>query len=108
MIASTSHELLTVKFRYKEPDGKESKLISSVIPNEVRNEPSNNFTFSAAVAEYGLLIRDSDFKGDASFENIITAARLARGEDEMGYRAEFIRLVNLASDIRIGDNLSEK
>lgn len=101
-------ELAVLKIRYKEPDGKESKLISSVIPNEVRKVPSSNFTFSAAVAEYGLLIRDSEFKGDASIENIITAARLARGEDEMGYRAEFIRLVNLASDIRIGDNLTEK
>ena len=57
---------------------------------------SDNFRFSAAVAEFGMLLRDSKFKADASFEQVLNLARKAKGDDENGYRAEFIRLVESA------------
>lgn len=92
-------ELASLKIRYKDPDQNESKLIKKVVSKKVRSNASKDFTFSAAVAEFGLLIRDSDFKGDASFEQIIALAKSSRGHDEEGYRAEFIRLVELSKDL---------
>lgn len=94
---AAGNELLTVKFRYKEPQGKESKLI---VKNLESNEKelalaSNNFKFSAAVAEFGLLLRDSKFKGNASFDEVVKLAKMGKGEDTEGYRSEFIRLVEL-------------
>ena len=57
---------------------------------------SSNLGFAAAVAEFGMLLRRSDFKGQATWEQAASLARQHRGEDEDGYRAEFIRLVELA------------
>lgn len=91
-----SDEWMTVKFRYKEPDGETSKLLSTVVEGEVRSETSNSFRFAAAVAEFGLLLGDSKYKADASWEQVLSHARNARGEDPNGYRAEFIRLVEKA------------
>lgn len=91
-----SNELMTVKLRYKKPEGEDkSKLIVNTInkPAKVNKNPGVNFRWSAAVAAYGMLLRDSDYKGDISHEEIITLAQSARGEDTEGYRAEFIRLV---------------
>ncbi len=92
---SASDELLTVKFRYKEPKGTESKLIVKYLKdeNEKLEEASNNLKFSAAVAEFGLLLRNSKFKADANYDNVISLAKLGKGVDEEGYRSEFIRLV---------------
>lgn len=94
---ASSNELLTVKFRYKEPSGKESKLIEkSLIGGEKELAlSSNNLKFSAAVAEFGLLLRDSKFKGDADFDEVVKLAKMGKGEDSEGYRSEFIRLVEL-------------
>ncbi len=58
--------------------------------------PSEDFRFASAVAEFSLLLSDSKFKGDASFDKILDRARHAKGEDLEGYRAEFIRLVETA------------
>ena len=86
-------ELMTIKFRYKAPDSDQSKLITHAIHKKVNEQSSENFRFAAAVAEFGLLLRDSKFKNKASFDQVIDLAQSARGEDEEGYRAEFIRLV---------------
>ncbi len=93
--ASHSNELMTVKLRYKQPDQDEStQLIHSVL-NHARplEEDSDNFKFSAAVAEFGMLLRDSEFKGEATYAHVLQCAKEAKGQDEEGYRAEFIRLV---------------
>jgi len=94
-------ELLTVKFRYKEPDGDNSRLITiPVLDQKLRlSRTSDNFRFSAAVAEFGMLLRDSKHKGDSSYDQVIKLASGARGEDSGGYRVEFIRLVKLARDL---------
>ncbi len=94
-------ELLTIKLRYKKPDGFKSILIERPVNGEIldRNELSDNFRFSAAVAEFGLLLRDSSFKANASREQVIELAKSAKGEDEEGYRSEFIKLVRASSSL---------
>jgi len=95
--AFKSPEVMTVKLRYKEPDGDKSKLIEApVLDKKVSLEKStDNFKFSAAVAEFGMLLRDSEFKGSTSFETILKLAQEGKGKDTHGYRAEFIRLVEM-------------
>lgn len=90
-------EVLTVKFRYKEPKGMKSKLIEEVLyDNEVAIEKaSDNCRFAAAVAEYAMLLRDSDYKGKGDYSQVLELARSAKGKDLEGYRAEFIRLVEM-------------
>jgi Ca-activated chloride channel family protein len=99
--AYESAELLTVKFRYKKPDGDKSKLITvpALDQNLKLSKASENFRFSAAVAEFGMLLRDSKHKGESNYDQVIKLASGARGEDSEGYRAEFIRLVELARDL---------
>jgi len=92
-----SNDLMTVKLRYKEPDGTTSKLIKQVVTDDaVTQEPKGDFQFASAVAEFGLLLRDSKFKGDASYNNVLIRARNSKGNDSFGYRMEFINLVEKA------------
>lgn len=96
--AAKSKEVLTVKLRYKSPDENKSKLMEKVITDQQTsfNKTSENFRFAAAVAEFGLLLRQSEFKGMANYEQIIELAKNAKGSDDEGYRAEFIKLVKTA------------
>ena len=91
-------EILTVKFRYKAPDGDVSKLIEHPVADKQMAiaKTSDNFRFAAAVAQFGMLLRDSEFKSDASYSSVVEMARKARGNDDEGYRSEFIRLVESA------------
>jgi Ca-activated chloride channel family protein len=97
-VSSNSKELLTVKLRYKKPDGNVSKLITQpVIDNMLSfQQTSENFRFSAAVAEFGMLLRQSAFKQNASFDHVISSAQNAIGKDNEGYRAEFVKLAKSA------------
>jgi Ca-activated chloride channel family protein len=90
-----SKELMTVKLRYKEPEGDTSKLLTFPVLNRV-TERSDNAGFAAAVAEFGMLLRQSEHRGDATYREAAALARRHRGPDESGYRAEFIRLIELA------------
>lgn len=89
-------ELLTVKLRYKKPDGQKSVLLSDVVKDNDRqlDRTSDNFRWSASVAEFGMLLRDSEFKGNASYQQVIALAKGAQGKDKEGYRAEFIKMIN--------------
>ncbi|MCU0443473.1 MAG: von Willebrand factor type A domain-containing protein [Microscillaceae bacterium] len=93
--AYTSQDLLTVKFRYKAPQGSESQLIEHTLLDKSTKleQTSDNFRFAAAVAGFGMLLRDSKFKGNLNYEKVVDLAQNAKGKDEEGYRAEFIRLV---------------
>ena len=93
-----SDELMTVKLRYKKPRGDTSRLIvQSVEACDFQAlEPSENIRFASAVAEFGLLLRDSEYKGNASYGQLIRRAKQSKGPDTEGYRAEFIRLVEKA------------
>ena len=94
-VAYDSRELMTLKLRYKKPDEHKSKLITTTLldKNYDWEETSENFRWSAAVAEFGMLIRESKFSQEADIASVIKLAKGARGEDEEGYRREFIRLV---------------
>ena len=89
-----NNELATIKFRYKDPGSESSRLQEVVVHNEVKElaEVSEDFRFASAVAEYGMLLRGSDFTQQSSFESLIERAKGARGADQEGYRMEFIRL----------------
>jgi Ca-activated chloride channel family protein len=101
--ASATNELATIKFRYKKPDSDKSILITEIIPHAAIPiaQTSNNFRFSAAVAGFGMLLRDSEYKGSMDYNQVLAMARGAKGPDKDGYRAEFIRLVELSnSEVR--------
>ncbi|TAF28560.1 MAG: VWA domain-containing protein [Oscillatoriales cyanobacterium] len=93
--ASQTDELMQVKLRYKKPNETVSQLITqSVMDKPVKLEnASANFRFAAAVAAFGMVLRDSEYKGAANFDQVLKLASQAKGEDKEGYRAEFIRLV---------------
>ena len=95
-----SKELLTVKLRYKKPDESESRKMEIAVPaKSVAASGSEDFSFAAAVAMFGQLLRDSDFKGDASYEKVVTLARKGLDNDRNGYRREFIRLVEAVAQM---------
>ena len=93
-----SEELMQIKVRYKNPKEDASTLLTTRVGgnNEQLAVPSENFRFAAAVAEYGMLLRNSEFKGQSSYQQALTLARSARGEDAEGYRAELIKLIELS------------
>jgi Ca-activated chloride channel family protein len=97
--AASSAEIMTVKFRYKPPKEEKSKLIEHPVidPGISLAETSDNFRFSAAVAGFGMLLRDSKFKGNLTYDAVIELAKGSKGKDPEGYRAEFIRLVETCS-----------
>jgi len=96
-----SGDWLTVKLRYKAPQGSKSQLAITVLDGSPRRleETTESGRFTAAVALFGMLLRDSDFKGEGDFDLVRSLARGALGEDPRGERAEFIRLVALAEDL---------
>jgi len=96
-------ELMTVKLRYKQPDGEKSKLVTQVIKRSDRSELSENLKFASSVASFGMLLRDSKFKGSSSFEMVQQLAKESKGVDENGYRAEFIKIVELAELLYKGE-----
>ena len=94
-LGRAGQEWVTAKLRYKEPAGSTSRLLTaSYAPPTVLRRGSANLRFASAVAEFGLLLRDSPFRGSASAESVLSRAELALGEDPGGYRAEFLDLVS--------------
>ena len=93
-----NEELLTVKLRYKLPDADTSTRIDQpVVAKDITPaEPSESFRFASSVVEFALLLKDSTHKGSASFATVVKRARAAKGADDNGWRAEFIRLVETA------------
>jgi Ca-activated chloride channel family protein len=88
-------ELLTVKTRYKRPDGNQSILFDLQVQGRIvpLARTSDDFRFAAAVAEFGLLLRQSPYQGNATLKNALEMAQQARGKDEDGFRAAFVNLV---------------
>jgi Ca-activated chloride channel family protein len=100
-LTSGSDELMQVKLRYKAPNQNTSQLLTSpVIDRGLKLEDaSTNFKFSAAVTEFGMVLRDSQYKGKANFDDVLKLANQSQGDDLEGYRAEFIRLVTRSRSI---------
>ncbi len=102
-------EMLTVKFRYKDPQSETSKLITRVLAAKKvtpLDNASMNLRFAAAVAGFGLILRDSEHKGNADFKMVTSLARAAKGTDHSGDRAAFIQMVETAALLK--ENLSGK
>jgi Ca-activated chloride channel family protein len=99
--ADYGDELFTVQIRYKEPQLLSSNLITVPVKAQtVQISPSIDFNFAAGVTAFGMLLRDSPYKGTASFAMVQTMAEQSLGTDPYRYRAEFIRLVNRARTIK--------
>jgi len=92
---TATDELLYVKVRYKQPDAKESTLLEHVV-REGNTPPSADLRFAASVAAFGMLLRQSEHRGNSSFQLVLDLARGATGTDPNGYRREFVRLVETA------------
>jgi Ca-activated chloride channel family protein len=97
-----STETLTLKIRYKDPDGTESKLLSLPLTDRegTFSKASADFRFAASVAEFGMILRDSPYRGKASVGEVIENAQASKGSDRNGYRQEFIGLVQRARQLR--------
>ena len=93
--ARASKELLTVKFRYKDPKENSSKLIVRALEDKGAplSRASDNFRWAAAVAGFGMVLRGSEFSEGMTIEQILRLAQNARGDDREGYRLEFINLI---------------
>ena len=94
-----SNDLLTVKLRYKAPDKDVSKKMELPFVDNKGNNVSSDFRFASAVAMFGQLLRESDFKGNASYDKVIDLAKQGLNNDDKGYRREFIRLVEAAKGL---------
>ncbi len=99
---SFNNELMTVKLRYKEPKESTSKLLSIGImdKNNLIENASDNLKFASAVAQFGLILRDSRYKGNSNFNSILSLAQNSRGSDLKNYRGEFVELVTKAGGLR--------
>ena len=95
--AKISGELMTIKLRYKPLQTTRSSLLTSVVQEAAinLNNTSNDFRFAASVAAYGMLLTESELSGKIDYETVLGLARGAKGADVEGYRAEFIRLVEM-------------
>jgi Ca-activated chloride channel family protein len=98
-------ELAFVKVRYKEPHGETSKLLQQAIVDRP-GQPSADLTFASAVAGFGMLLRDSEFKGSLNAERVLSLARRGLGDDPEGYRADFVRLVERWRALERGEELT--
>jgi Ca-activated chloride channel family protein len=100
-VQSSSKDWISLKLRYKKPDGDKSQLIETTYSqNPVSwKKTSDNFRWAAAVTEFGLMLRESPFKQKASYQQAVELAKSAVGEDKNGYRHEFIRMVEVMQDM---------
>ena len=96
-VPAASDEWLTVKIRYKAPDAQTSQLLVFPMKKEsLRPVAGSDFLFQTAVAEAGLVLRNSEYKGGASLAHAVAQAKSVLGNDEGGYRQEFVRLMEMA------------
>lgn len=96
--AKVDPDWMTIKLRYKQPNEDVSKLLEITAKDNgiPLQSTSNNFRFSAAVASFAMTLRDSNFKGNANYDNVLELAQGAIGDDKNGYRKEFLDLIKKA------------
>ena len=101
-IDTANNEMMLVKLRYKLPQDSTSQLITQTIKDSEFNAnltPSTNLRFAAAIATFGMILRDSEYKGNANYDLVMKLATQGQGEDQEGYRGEFIRLVEQSREL---------
>lgn len=91
-------ELATVKIRHKKPGKLVSTLEEHIIASQVL-PASHDLQFMAALAQFGMILRDSRYKGQSTYQSTLALARKGKGTDDNGYRAEFIKLIGLAQEL---------
>jgi Ca-activated chloride channel family protein len=93
--AASANEMLTVKLRHKKPDGDNSEVIERALTDNGAGfeKASADLKFAAAVAEFGMILRDSEHKGSGTLGAVLEWAQEGKGSDAKGYRAGFIELV---------------
>ena len=94
--AQPSDEYAFVKLRYKLPNENTSKLITTPVTNANADTISNDTKFATAVAAFGQIIKGGQYTGDFNYDDVIALAQQGKGQDEFGYRSEFIQMVRLA------------
>ena len=96
--AAQNGELLTLKLRYKEPAGQSSRLLEYPVRDSGRGygQASRDFRFAAAVASFGMILRDSPHRGNVTLDGVLELAEEGRGTDRHGYRTQFLELVKKA------------
>ncbi len=100
--AANGAESLTLKLRYKQPDGDTSQLVEfPVIDNETTfQDADHDARFAAAVASFGMQLRQSEYSGDWNMQNVIDVANDAKGEDMSGLRTEFVEMAEAAKRMK--------
>jgi Ca-activated chloride channel family protein len=95
------NELMTVKLRYKDPAGSKSRLLTFPLKNSTREyrSASDDFKFAASVAAFGMILRNSQYKGSANYKNILDLAENGLRNDKYGYRKQFLELIRKAQRI---------
>ncbi|MBZ0098066.1 MAG: VWA domain-containing protein, partial [Taibaiella sp.] len=104
-----SAELATIKFRYKKPNGKTSMEMAHVVNTGMRNlyHAGVNARFATSVAMFGMLLKDSEHKGEATYDKVLALGKSGKSYDEEGYRAEYLQLVKKAAKMANKSNLEE-
>jgi Ca-activated chloride channel family protein len=99
---SQSGESFTVKLRYKEPEGEKSRLLELPVSDDMAGlrGASDDLRFAAAVAAFGMILRESPLKGRAGYDMVLSLAQGAMGDDAEGHRREFVQLVRKAAELR--------
>lgn len=92
-------DLFTVKMRYKNPDSNKSQLFEQAIVDKGGNNVSSDFNFAASVVICSQLLRDSQYKGDTTYDDVIKLAKSSLGNDKDGYRSEFVRLMEVVKGL---------
>ena len=105
---ASPNDLMTLKLRYKAPESDVSELIELTTRDQGTqlSETSDNFRFSAAVAEFAMLLRNSRYKGNTTYAGVEELARSAKGDDLNGYRNEFLRVVELGKTFSKDDEMT--
>jgi Ca-activated chloride channel family protein len=99
---TSSREMMTLKVRYKAPLGDVSKLMQRTVDDATIaiDRTTSDFRWAVAVAEYGMMLRESSHRGALQWSQVRALAAAAVGRDAEGYRAEFLKLVDKASSLR--------
>jgi Ca-activated chloride channel homolog len=97
-VHNASRELAFVKVRYQPPQGGASRLLSWPV-HESAGPPSGDYTFASAVAAFGMLLRNSEHRGNVTWTDVRRLAEAGRGADADGDRAGFIRLIGVAERV---------
>ena len=100
--SNISGELLTLKMRYKQPEGDTSRKLDWAVTDDGKTfgQATTDYQFAAAVAGFGLLLRDSQHKGNLTYAAVLELAQAGLGSDEHGYRAEFVEMIRRAKTLR--------